>query len=166
MLNNVFVYSALAIILWGVWGFFGKLALDRQMEPATLFLAEVMISFVCALPLLIMILQKKGFFRQPVSWNVFGLVSGASLALGLLFYYLALQKGQVSVVVPLTATYPIVSVLLSYAVLNEKPSLSQWIGIILVVAGGSLLLSGPAKDAKTEANINETATINSGRTAP
>jgi len=77
-----------------------------------------------------------------------------------------LQKGQVSVVVPLTATYPIVSVLLSYAVLNEKPSLSQWIGIILVVAGGSLLLSGPAKDAKTEANINETATINSGRTAP
>jgi len=156
---QLLVFSGLAIFLWGLWGFFGKLALDKGMEPTTLFLAEVVISFVCVLPVLIMILHKKEFFRQTVYWNIFGLVSGAALALGLLFYYLALQKGQVSLVVPLTATYPIISVLLGYVALNEKPSLFQWIGIFLVVSGAALLLSGPAGDTKAEAKADETITI-------
>jgi transporter family protein len=77
------------------------------------------------------------------SWNIFGLISGAGLALGLLFYYMALEKGEVSIVVPLTAIYPIVSVLLGCIILKEKPSTLQWIGVFLVVAGAVLLLSGP-----------------------
>jgi drug/metabolite transporter (DMT)-like permease len=41
----------------------------------------------------------------------------------------------------LTATYPVVSVLLSYAVLHERLSLLQWVGVVLVVGGAILLLS-------------------------
>jgi len=145
MNNNyqLFMFSGLAIIMWGVWGFFGKLALERDMTPTTIFLAEVFMSTVLSIPILFMILRKKNAYLPHVSWNIFGLISGAGLALGLLFYYMALEKGQVSIVVPLTSIYPIVSVILSYVILKENLSILQWIGAFLIVTGAVLLLSGP-----------------------
>jgi len=145
MNNNyqLFLFSGLAVIMWGFWGFFGKLALEREMTPTTLFLAEVFMSAVFSIPILVMILHKNKSCLPHGSWNIFGLISGAGLALGLLFYYMTLEKGQVSIVVPSTAIYPIVSVFLGYVILKEKPSPLQWIGAFLVVAGAVLLLSGP-----------------------
>lgn len=138
------LFSGLTIFLWGLWGFFGKLALERRMAPASIFVAEVLVSAACALPVLFVLYGRQGDAPPHASWNVFGVASGAALALGLLFYYFALERGQVSVIVPLTSIYPVVSVLLGLGLLKERPSLSQWLGIVLVVAGVALLLSGPA----------------------
>jgi len=140
---QLFLFSGLAIIMWGLWGFFGKLALEKEMTPTTLFLAEVFMSVVFSIPILVMSLRKNDSYLPHVSWNIFGLISGAGLALGLLFYYMALEKGQVSIVVLLTAIYPIVSVFLGSVILKEKPSPLQWVGVFLVILGSVLLLSGP-----------------------
>lgn len=129
--------------MWGFWGFFGKLALQKKMPPLTIFFAEVIISVVCALFVLVLILPKSNPWTFFNSWNLFGVVSGAGLAVGLLCYYFALAKGPATIIVPLTATYPVVSALLSYAILGERPRGFQWIGILLVVVGVALLLSGP-----------------------
>ena len=129
------------IILWGLWGFFGKLALQNGMAPTTMFLAEVLTSTICTVPLVVVLLRNHSLSQWPPSWNVFGVLSGAGLALGLLCYYVALEKTQASLLVPLTAVYPVVSVLLSYAVLHERLSLLQWVGVVLVVGGAMLLLS-------------------------
>jgi transporter family protein len=129
------------IILWGLWGFFGKLALQNGMAPTTMFLAEVLTSAVCTVPLVVVLLRNHSLSPWPPSWNVFGVLSGAGLALGLLCYYVALEKTQASLLVPLTAVYPVVSVLLSYAVLHERLSLLQWVGVVLVIGGAMLLLS-------------------------
>ena len=162
MNNNyqLFLFSGLAVVMWGLWGFFGKLALEREMTPSTLFLAEVFMSAVFSIPVLVMILRKNNSYLPHVSWNIFGLISGAGLALGLLFYYMALEKGEVSIVVPLTAIYPIVSVLLGYVILKEKPSTLQWIGVFLVVTGAVLLLSGPLDKAAQVENGGESTTPN------
>jgi len=141
--NRLLIFSALTILMWGLWGFFGKLALERKMPPTTIFLAEVFISAACAGPVLFVLLREQGGAALTSSWNVFGLISGAGLAFGLLFYYFALKDGRASTVVPLTSTYPVISALLSYAALGERPSLLQWLGVGLVVAGVALLLSGP-----------------------
>lgn len=148
--NRLLLLSGLTILLWGLWGFFGKLALERKMAPTSIFFAEILISAACALPLLLFLMRRQSVFPPHATWNAFGLASGAGLALGLLFYYLALEKGQVSVVVPLTATYPLVSVLLGYVVLGERPSAAQLVGAALVVVGMVLLLSGPAAKPSTE----------------
>jgi bacterial/archaeal transporter family protein len=135
---------ALTILMWGFWGFFGKLALDRRMSPLTIFLCEIVISVLCAVPLLLLLLWRaQGGAQAYATWNVFGLLSGAGLALGLLFYYFALEKAQASVIVPLTSVYPVVSVLLSYSLLGERLRLSQWVGVALVVLGVALLLAAP-----------------------
>ena len=144
VMNRSLLFIFITILMWGVWGFFGKLALEKRMAPANVFLAEVITSAVLAVPLFVF-----AFYRRSgpplTSANIYGFLSGAALAVGLFFYYLALENTQASVVVPLTASYPVVAALLSFALLGERPSIAQWAGIVLIVLGGGLLLSGPAK---------------------
>ncbi len=143
--------AALTILMWGFWGFFGKLALERRMSPLAVFLVEILVSAACAAPLLPLLLRRApGGEPAYASWNVFGLLSGASLAVGLLCYYFALEKAEASVIVPVTSVYPVVSVLLSYALLGERLRPWQWAGVALVVLGVALLLSTPGGEAPRE----------------
>ena len=140
------IFSLLTILMWGLWGFFGKLALEKRMAPTTVFLAETLVSALIA-ALFFFVAVYRSDAQPPLysTVNIYGILSGATLAVGLLLYYLALQGGNVSIVVPLTATYPVVAVLLGYVLLRERPTALQWIGVILVVAGAVLLVSGPSK---------------------
>lgn len=138
---SVLTYAGLTIVLWGGWGFFGKLALHKGMPPLALFVAEVAVGLGCAAAVLIYV-QATGTRTVFADWNRYGVLSGAGLALGLILAYLALQQGLAVVVVPLTALYPAVAVLLSVLVLDERPSAAQWIGLALVLAGGILLAQG------------------------
>lgn len=147
---RLLLFAGLTILMWGFWGFFGKLALEKNMAPTNVFLAEVFIGAVCAAPIWLILLRRQEGSSLYSSWNVFGLASGAGLALGLLCYYVALEKSQASILVPLTAIYPAVSVVLSYAFLNERPTFSQWVGVVLVIAGAILLLSGPTANVSQE----------------
>jgi transporter family protein len=133
--------TALTILMWGLWGFFGKLALERGMSPLAVFLAEIIVSALMAVPLVLLLRRGQAGAQGYAPWNVFGLLSGAGLALGLLFYYFALERAEASVIVPLTSVYPVVSVLLGYVVLGERLRPAQWAGVALVVLGVVLLLS-------------------------
>ena len=147
---RLLLFSGLAILLWGGWGFFGKLALAKNMAPTSLFLAEVGISAACAAPVWWLLVRQPEASALLPAWNVFGLASGAGLALGLLCYYVALEASHASIVVPLTAVYPAVSVLLSYVLLDERPTGAQWVGIVFVIVGAILLLSGPTANISPE----------------
>jgi bacterial/archaeal transporter family protein len=140
---SVLLLAGLTILLWGFWGFFGKVALEKNMAPHSVFLAEVFTSACAVVVVLILSYRTLPVSALTSSWNVYGLASGVGLALGLLCYYFALERSPASILVPLTATYPAVSVLLGYAFLHERPYASQWIGIVLVIIGTILLLSGP-----------------------
>jgi hypothetical protein len=45
---RLLLFAGLTILLWGFWGFFAKLALEKNMAPTSVFLAEVLTSAVCA----------------------------------------------------------------------------------------------------------------------
>lgn len=147
--TSLFVMTGATIALWGLWGFFGKLALDKGMSPLAIFYLEILASLACVG----IVVAVKHFHPAilpapgPAAWNVYGLISGVGLAAGLLFYYLSLYRAQASLIVPLTAAYPVVTTLLSVAFLRERLSASQWLGVLLVVAGVILLLYGPALPA-------------------
>lgn len=144
--SRAIFFSGLTIALWGLWGFCGKIALERRMAPPTIFLIETLMTISLSIPMFLIV----GFWQkaQVLSFNVYGVLSGAALAVGVFFYYFALSEGRVSVIVPLTATYPVVSALLGYALLGERPSLAQWAGITLIITGAFLLLSGPVKNVR------------------
>jgi len=62
-------------------------------------------------------------------------VSGVFASVGLLTFFLALERGEASKVVPVTAAYPLVTAVLAALVLSEDLSLLRGLGTILVVLG-------------------------------
>ena len=152
----VIALSLGTIGLWGLWGFFGKLAINRGMLGSSVFLAEVAVGAVLALAVTAWFLSggqlgEGSFGAGAAPWrtgiNVWGILSGLGLALGLLLFYLALESGKAAVVVPLTALYPVVAVLLSVLFLGERLTWLQWSGLGLALAGILLLVSGPVEGA-------------------
>jgi len=77
--------------------------------------------------------------RRAVPWFVAtGFLNGGSLFL----MYLALAKGQVSMVSPIVATYPLFTLVLSMLVLrHERVTPRMALGAVLTVAGVALLLA-------------------------
>ena len=66
--------------------------------------------------------------------------AGLAMAVGLLFFFEALGRGSAAVVVPLTALYPAITVLLSRIFLQEALTLRHLVGLALALAAAWLLV--------------------------
>jgi len=78
------------------------------------------------------------FDRKGIAW--FSLV-GLSNGLATFMLYAALSRGSVTIVAPLVATYPLVTMLLGAALLhNERITWARLAGVAATVAGVVLLL--------------------------
>lgn len=131
MLKNGWVfYALLAAVTWGLWGFVDKVVIEKCGWPVLVFGSAL--SYVVLTPLIIGMYGKTMWPTSGYDW--FMVILGAAAAcIGMIFFYLALAKGNASKVVPLTAIYPAITVLLSLAFLREKPNIFQIIGIGLAV---------------------------------
>jgi transporter family protein len=128
-------FSLLALGLWGVWGFLGKVA--AQNLPAQM----VYLLTISGHLVLVAFILVNGL--GPVAWQPWGvgaaLASGVAMAVALLFFLKALARGPALVVVPLTALYPAVTVLLSWLFLREALTLRHLAGLALALAAVWLL---------------------------
>ena len=61
------------------------------------------------------------------------LLTGILGSAGAISFFLALQHGRASLVVPLSALYPVITIILSLLILNERPSFLQGLGIALAI---------------------------------
>lgn len=128
-------FSLLALGLWGVWGFLGKVAAQNLPSPAV-YLLTISGHLVVVAYLLVTGLG-------PVSWQPWSIAaalgSGIAMAVALLFFLEALARGPALVVVPLTALYPAVTVVLSWLFLREALTLRHLVGLALALAAVWLL---------------------------
>ena len=62
-------------------------------------------------------------------------LSGAMAVLGLVLIFVALGRGDVSQVIPVTSSYPVLALILSAIFLSEKITITGVIGTVLVVSG-------------------------------
>lgn len=127
--------SLAALVLWGLWGVFTKVATGHLGPYAAYFLG-----ILGYLPIFGILLYQTG---GRVPWHPWGwgaaAAAGTCTGFGLLFYYRALAQGPVSVVVPVTSLYLVVTVILSWLFLGESLSPRQLAGLILAVAAVWLL---------------------------
>jgi len=134
-MGNWLKFSLLALGLWGVWGFLGKVA--SQHLPARLVYLLTMAGCLAATGYTL-IGGVGSFSGRP--WAVgAALVSGIALAAGLRFFCEALARGPATVVVPITAVYPLVTVALCRVFLQETLSGTQMIGLACALASVWLL---------------------------
>lgn len=130
-----FIYSLITLVLWGLWGFILKLSY-RDLGWIEVYFLSIAASFSLALTIFIL---NKGYSRVSGSSIYLPLIAGLCASIGSVFFNKALEKGEVSIVILLTALYPAVSIVLATIFLNEKLSLYQVIGIILAIVAIILL---------------------------
>ncbi len=128
-------YSLLAIVLWGIVGLLQKLGTNRISAPSLLIWLTV--GFIVLLPL---------FMREANLWDMgkrgvlVGIVAGVLNGMGSWFLFASLEKGaKASVAVPLTALYPLITVVLATVFLAETLTGLQWIGVLLALLSGAML---------------------------
>ncbi len=128
-MNNWFTFSVIALLMWGLWGFFPKLA-TYYLDPMSILIYEIVGTiFIGAVILFI------GGFKPDIHTKgiIFGILTGVTLTLGSLFFLFALSKGKVSVVVTMTALYPLITILLAFLLLKEPITIKQGIGILFAL---------------------------------
>ncbi|HXN03014.1 MAG TPA: DMT family transporter [Candidatus Dormibacteraeota bacterium] len=128
------VLLALAASLsWGVGDFIGGFKTRRLGAFAVLFISQPPTLLLIAAIVII-----RGVWIVPGPWIVAGVVAGLVGLVGLSAAYRGMAIGVVSVVSTIAATGPVVPILVGL-VLGERPSLLQFGGIVLTLAGIGLL---------------------------
>ena len=128
------MYSLLCLILWGLWGFFLKLAYEGSTWLEVYFLSAVA-SFTLALTVFLLGNGKVSVSKSTVLALLAGLFGGG----GYILFMKALETGKASIVIPLTALYPAITAILALLFLGEKLSTTQVVGIALAVIATILL---------------------------
>lgn len=137
------IWSLATIVLWGTWGLVSKIAsagLDAYANQL-LYTAGI-------LPLLAFaawtVWKRRGDANERrkgrgigVFWAFLtGILGGVG---NLLFFQALVVGGKASVVAPVTALFPVVTVLLALIVLKERLGRVQWLGLALAFVAIYLL---------------------------
>jgi bacterial/archaeal transporter family protein len=129
------VYAALTVISWGVWGVFSKVASAHSKPRQVLIFQSV---GVLAFGLVVLAVEKFNieWSATAFSWAAAG---GFLVFIGFLTFFAALDGGQASTVVVLSALYPVVTIALSILFLHERLTMKQGVGIVLALIASVLL---------------------------
>ncbi len=131
------ILTLMATFIFGFWGYFPKLA-THYLEPRTTLMYQNVGTLLSSIVLFAVL--KVRFTVNPRG-ILFAVLTGVAGTVGTLFMLMALSKGKVSVVVPLTAMYPVVTVLLAALTLKEPVTIKQVIGLCLSLVAIYLMSS-------------------------
>ena len=136
-MNSWIFFAIMALIIYGFWGFFPKLAVT-YIDPMSALVFEVagaiLVGFV--------VLALTGFAPQTHPRGVlFAMLTGITGMAGTLCLFAAASKERISLVSSLTAVYPLITILLAIIFLKESLSLKNILGIFFAMLAIFLLSS-------------------------
>jgi len=134
------VYAFLTIFLWGLVPFMEKIGLSKLPVWTALFFRCLGVTVGIAILFLFKFPEfKQAITHPPAGW--YYLAAGGLLAsvVGQIFFYNALKDGNVSRIMPLVGTFPLVSFVLGVVFLKEAMTFSSGLGVLFVIAGVMLL---------------------------
>jgi len=127
------VWAFVAVICWGIWaviaGRIGSALSPAQSQAvSTIGLLPVMVLLVCSV-------RRQAQSSRNRRGAILGFIAGVLTCVGNVAYYYILNSGaKTATVVPLTALYPLVTVLLAVLFLNERLNRIQVAGVCLALA--------------------------------
>ena len=135
------LWSVVTILLWGTWGLVSKVA-SAGMDA---YLNQLLYTAGLA-PLLVFVAltvhrssarEKREARAQGVFW---AFLTGILGGVGNIFFFQAMVAGgKASVVAPVTALFPMITVLLALMFLHERLGRLQWMGLALAFVAIYLL---------------------------
>ena len=134
-MNSWVIFAILAMIVWGFWGFFPKLA-TNYISPKSVLVYEVIGAIIVGMAVLFLVNFKPEVNAKGIT---FAILTGIAGTLGALFFIFAVSRGETSVVVTTTALYPLITIILAFLILKEPITMKQGIGMIFAFAAMMLL---------------------------
>ncbi|MBC7773248.1 MAG: DMT family transporter, partial [Pyrinomonadaceae bacterium] len=144
------ILAILAGLCWGVGEVCTKAVLHtKQIGPITAVTVRCVVALPVVLVVYLIAVHLLKLKHEPADWyraeprTLWTLVLGSGLCAGaaaLLFFYAALNLGDISRIKPIAFTLaPATAVLLGKFVLGEEVSTRKWIAIALILGGVMLL---------------------------
>lgn len=129
------IATILALIIYGFWGFFPKIAVT-YISPQSALIYEVAGATLIGLLTLYLVGFRPDTHPKGV---IFAILTGVAGMLGTLLYFVAASKGKISVVVSMTALYPLITILLAAVFLREPITIKQIFGMFFALVAIVLL---------------------------
>jgi bacterial/archaeal transporter family protein len=133
---NWLIYGLICSLLYGFWGFFGKLA-TKSLNYKTAFVYEVIGAIITTI--FILASSKSLNLEGNIVGIVFALLVGVCATVASLIFFKAIESGPVVSTISITSLYPLITVFLSYLFLKEAITIPQIIALILAII--SVILS-------------------------
>lgn len=133
-------WAIVAAVFWGMGPIFAKLGLQKPDA-----LTALLIRSVAVLAVLVIWSVARGNFRDNLAtvdgrtWLLLLLEGASASVIAHFAYFKALKMGSIASVVPITAAYPLLSMVLSVVLLGGKVTVGKGIGAIVTVLGIYLL---------------------------
>ena len=135
-LSNALLYAFAALVAFGLAAVFQKLATNRVSAETAL--ATFAAGFIP--PSILLLFLERVTTNLPIAPVLWAIAGGLLNGLGVLATLAAYRRGgKASVVTPLAAIYPMVTVVLAVVFLGERLVAVQIGGILLALIGGVLL---------------------------
>lgn len=126
---NWLTLSLIAMMCWGVWSLLTKVAFDHFNWYQVL----ITTSLVSILTSLLLYFHFRPAFNIHSPGFFYAVFAGVASSIAVVAFYMALSRGKATIIVPLTALYPVVTIILSRLFLHERTTLLQSLGIALAI---------------------------------
>ena len=135
-----FYWAVAAAVFWGLGPIFAKLGLEKTDAFTALLIRSAAVLVV----LLVWGLSRGGLLGRLGSvdgktWLLLVLEGSSASVIAHFAYFNALKIGNMGSVVPITASYPLLAMVLSVILLGSRITAGKWLGALLTVAGIYLL---------------------------
>ena len=110
------LFAVTSMLSWGLADFFAKKAIDKIGYVRTLLMNQ----FIALGPILVYTILSSSL--PKISIELAGITIAASFfgIVGYLYFYKGLQNGKISIVSPITSSWAVVTVLLSFFIFGES----------------------------------------------
>ncbi|MDO9044213.1 MAG: EamA family transporter [Methanobacteriaceae archaeon] len=136
---NYYIFALLAAFFFGLAPIFGKIGLEGVSPALALCIRSFIISGIMLVWLLFNTYVSPLTDVNMSGWVFIALEGICAALLGQLLYYYALKSGDASVVVPLIASFPLVTFIIATLFLGDKISITKVCGILFTITGIILL---------------------------
>jgi len=127
--------SLAALVCFGFWGFFPKLAV-AYLDPRSALVYQTLGGLLVGLLVLASLKFSPAFHPKGV---LFAVLTGMAGVAGTLCFFAAASRGRISLVVSLTALYPLITIALAALFLKEPLTLKHLLGMVCALAAILLL---------------------------
>jgi transporter family protein len=129
------IYALISAFLYGLWAIFSKLA-TNYINPHSILFYEG-IGFL--VPIFIVLAKANFTLSSDIRGIIYAILVGITGAVATLFLFVALSKGHAFIIVPITALYPIFTILMAYFILKEPIAFQQIIGLVFALVAVVML---------------------------